>query len=109
MGREHYAVTVTTLTTADVVRYLSQFVARQSIVAMLPDMPRWLRRLQEYGVDAVPLAIGSASASYIDLFALQASREPRAQLMAHDVRDTLPKIRPYKGRSYRVKHKPKLA
>lgn len=65
---------------------------------MLPDMPRWLRRLNKYGVDIVPLAIGSASAAYIDLFLLQASHEPNAQRMAHDVRDTLPTIRPYKGR-----------
>lgn len=86
------------LTVTDVVRYLSQFLARQSVEAMLPDMPRWLRRLRQYGIDSVPLAIGSASAAYIDLFVLQASREPSAQRMAHDVRDTLPVIRAYKGR-----------
>jgi hypothetical protein len=82
----------------DVERYLGQFLARQSVEAMLPDMPRWLRRLHGYGVETVPLAIGSASGRYIDLFVLQASREPSAQRMAHDVRDTLPMIRPYKGR-----------
>lgn len=86
------------LSVTDVVRYLSQFLTRQSVEAMLPDMPRWLQRLRQYGVDTVPLAIGSASAAYVDLFALQASREPSAQRMAHDVRDTLPMIRPYKGR-----------
>ena len=86
------------LTVKDVVRYLSQFLTRQSVEAMLPDMPRWLRRLHQFGVDSVPLAIGSASAAHIDLFVLQASREPSAQRMAHDVRDTLPLIRPYKGR-----------
>jgi hypothetical protein len=82
----------------DVVAYLSRFMARQSIEAMLPDMPRWIRRLHTYGVDTVPLSLGSASAQYIDLFALQSSSEPSAQRMAHDVRDTLPSIRPYKGR-----------
>jgi hypothetical protein len=86
------------LTVTDIVRYLSQFLAWQSVEAILPDMPRWLRRLHQYGVDSVPLATGSASAAYIDLFVLQASREPNAQRMAHDVRDTLPMIRPYKGR-----------
>ena len=90
------------LTTRDVVRYLGQYVAAQSIEAMLPDIPRWLRKLEEYGVDAVPLTLGSASASYINLFALQSSSEPSARRMAHDVRDTLPLIRPYKGRSYRA-------
>jgi len=86
------------LTVTDVVRYISQFLTRQSVEAMLPDMPRWLQRLRQYGVGSVPLAIGSASAAYIDLFVLQASRDPSAQRMAHDVRDTLPIIRPYKGR-----------
>jgi hypothetical protein len=42
--------------------------------------------------------LGSESAQYIDLFALQASRNPDVKVRAHDVRDTLPKIRPYKGR-----------
>ena len=86
------------LTVTDIERYLGQFLVRQSVEAMLADTPRWLRRLHRYGVDTVPLAIGSASAAYIDLFVLQASREPSAQRMAHDVRDTLPNIRPYKGR-----------
>jgi len=86
----------------DIARYLSQFLAPQSVEEILPDVPRWLKRLHEYGVDTVPLATGSASAAFIDLFALQASREPNAQRMAHDVRDTLPEIRPYKGRSQRV-------
>ncbi len=86
------------LTVTDVVRYLSQFLARRSIEVIRPDLSRWLRRLNEYGVDTVPLAIGSVSAAYIDLFVLQASREPSAQRLAHDVRDTLPIIRPYKGR-----------
>jgi hypothetical protein len=86
------------LTVTDVERYLSRYLARQSVEAVLPDIPRWLRRLHMYGLDNVPLETGSASACHIDLFLLQASSEPSAQLMAHDVRDTLPHIRPYKGR-----------
>lgn len=86
------------LAVIDLERYLGQFLARQSVEAMLPDMSRWLKRLHKYGVDTVPLAIGSASAAYIDLFVLQASRAPNAERMAHDVRDTLSTIRPYKGR-----------
>jgi hypothetical protein len=86
------------ITERDVAHYLSQLLAAQSIDTVRPDFPRWIRRLGEYGVDSVPLALGSASARYIDLFMLQQSREPSAQRMAHDVRDTLPRIRRYKGR-----------
>jgi hypothetical protein len=81
----------------DTENYLSPYFARQSIEAMAPKFPNWLGRLHEYGVVTVPLALGSESAQYIDLFALQASRNPDVKVRAHDVRDTLPKIRPYKG------------
>jgi hypothetical protein len=80
----------------DVVRYLRQFCAQQSVEAMLPGIPRWLKRLHEYGVDTVPLAIGSTGAAYAELFTLQDPREPSARRMARDVRDTLPNLRPYK-------------
>jgi hypothetical protein len=86
------------ITVQDVARYLSQTHAAQSVEAMAPDFPRWIRRLREYGVDPVPFALGSESARYVDAFALQASRNPDVKVRAHDVRDTLPKIRPYKGR-----------
>lgn len=82
----------------DIARYLSQYLAAQSVEAMRPDFPRWIGRLQQYGVENVPLALGSESARYIDLFALQKSKEQGAQRMAHDVRDSLPEIRAYKGR-----------
>lgn len=87
-----------TLTTDDIERYLSQYLARQSVLALAPDFPRWLRRLARQGVGDVPLALGTASAQWVDLFVLQASRNPAARLRAHDVRDTLPALRPYKGR-----------
>ena len=86
------------VTTLDVENYLSPYFATQSIEAMAPKFPNWLGRLHEYGVVTVPLAPGSESAQYIDLFALQASRNPDVRVRGHDVRDTLPKIRPYKGR-----------
>lgn len=86
------------ITKDDVAAYLRQFMPVQSVEAVRPDIPRWLRRLREYGVDTVPLTLGSASARYIDLFLNQASKETSAQLMAHDIRDTMPEIRPYKGR-----------
>lgn len=85
------------ITVDDVVRYLSAYIAPQSIEAMRPDMPRWIGRLRELGVDTVPPALGTESARHIDLFVNQASCEPRAQRMAHQIRDTMPQLRPYKG------------
>lgn len=86
------------ITEDDVERYLSRYLAAQSVEAVRPNLPRWIGRLQQYGVDSVPLTLGSQSAQYVDLFLLQKSEEPSAQRVAHDVRDTLPAIRPYKGR-----------
>jgi hypothetical protein len=86
------------ITQRDIEHYLGRYVATQAVGELRPDLPRWIRRLQQYGVASVPLALGSESARYIDLLLLQASEEPSAQGMAHDVRDTLPQIRHYKGR-----------
>lgn len=85
-----------TLTTDDIERYLSQHLAAQSVAALAPDFPRWLRRLAKQGVGDVPLVLGSESAQWIDLFVLQAS-SGRGGKLAHDMRDTLPALRPYKG------------
>jgi hypothetical protein len=46
----------------------------------------------------VPLTLGSESARQIDRMALQVSSSPDAKLLAHGARDTMPEIRPYKGR-----------
>jgi hypothetical protein len=86
------------ITEDDIVRYLVQYGAAQSIEAVRPAMPRWIRQLRQLGVDSVPLTLGSASARHIDRFWMQASKEPSAQLAAHDMRDTMPEVRPYKGR-----------
>lgn len=86
------------LTNSDIARYLSRYLAAQSIAALAPAFPRWLRQLGRFGVADVPLALGSASAQYVDLFTLQASQEPAVRVRAHDLRDTLPALRPYKGR-----------
>lgn len=51
--------TVTVLTVTDVVRYLSQFLARQPVEEVLSAILRWLRRLDKYGAGTMPLAIGS--------------------------------------------------
>jgi len=64
---------------------------------MRPDMPRWIDRLRELGADTLPLVLGSESARHVDLFVNQASREPSAKRMAHQIRDTMPEVRPYKG------------
>jgi hypothetical protein len=58
---------------------------------------RWLRRLAKQGVGDVPLTFGSESAQWVGLFVLQAS-PGRGGERAHDLRDTLPALRPYKGR-----------
>jgi len=97
----HSVYPVPVLTERDVVAYLSQY-------GPIPDrfwplIPRWLRRLHELGIDTEPLALGSNSARHVDLLALQASKDanPEAAMRAHDIRDTMPEIRPYKGRRIR--------
>lgn len=90
------------VTTQDIANYLSWHGARQRIDEMAKDsngFTRWLDRLHKLGVDTVPLVLGSESARHIDLFALQVSTNPEAKLRAHDVRDTMPELRRYKGRS----------
>jgi hypothetical protein len=79
------------------VRYLRATHAAQSIEAMREDMPRWIDRLRKLGVHTIPLTLGSESARHVDLFANQASRELSAKRMAHQIRDTMPQLRPYKG------------
>ena len=85
-----------TLTADDVKRYLGHYLAAQSLEALVPNFPRWLRRLAKQGVGDVPLVPGSESARWIDLLVLQAS-PGRGGKQAHDMRDTLPALRPYKG------------
>ena len=75
------------VTTLGIENYLGPYFARQSIDAMAPKFPNWLGRLHEYGGDTVPRALGSQSSQYIDLFALQASRNPDVKVRADDVRD----------------------
>jgi hypothetical protein len=80
----------------DIERYLLA-THGASIAAMRHDFPRWARRLDGLGVGEVPLALGSESARHLDLLANQSSKEPGAQRMAHQQRDTMPHLRPYKG------------
>jgi hypothetical protein len=88
----------TVLTADDVERYLSQYAGAQGIDAMRPRFPRWIRQLETLGVADVPLALGSASARHVDRMALQVSSNRVAKRRAHDVRDTQPEVRAYKGR-----------
>lgn len=90
---------MTVLTPDDIASYLSQYGAAQGIDVMRPRFGRWIRHLRELGVADVLLTLGSASARHVDRMALQVSTNPEAKLRAHDVRDTQPEIRPYKGRS----------
>jgi hypothetical protein len=84
---------VTVVTADDIERYLSATHAAQSIDAMRDRFLRWARRLQTLGVGDVPLSLGSESARHVDLFANQASKEPSAERMAHQQRDTMPQLR----------------
>lgn len=86
------------VTPDDMERYLSQYGAAQGIDAMRPRFVRWIRHLQALGVGGVPLARGSASALHVDRMALQVSTNRKAKSRGHDVRDTQPAVRPYKGR-----------
>jgi hypothetical protein len=88
---------VTVITPDDLERYLRATHAAQSIDALREDFPRWADRLQELGAGSVPLALGSTSAWHVDLWANQASDQPAAKRMAHQQRDTMPHLRPYKG------------
>lgn len=86
----------------DIVRYLwrSGWV-RQSVEAVLPEIPRWARRLQSRGVTAIP-RLGSRSWSPTEsrahnelvLLMMQASRDRNASI-EHQQRN-LTRIRPYK-------------
>src|SRR5262249_15124414 len=90
---------VTVVTPEEIERYLCATHAAQSMDAMRDDIPRWIRHLEELGVANVPLALGSASARHVDRMALQVSKDnPEAALRAHDIRDTMPELRRYKGR-----------
>ena len=86
------------ITPDDIAGYVSQYGAAQGIDAMRDRFPRWIRHLEDLGLAHVPLALGSASARHIDRMALQVSKDnPEARLRAHDIRDTMPELRPYKG------------
>lgn len=85
------------VTSEDLERYLCATHAAQSIEGIRNDFPRWCRRLADLGAGDVALALGSLSAWHVDLWANQASGEASAQYMAHQQRDTMPRLRPYKG------------
>jgi hypothetical protein len=85
------------VTPDEIERYLCATHAAQGIDAMRDDFARWSARLDGLGVGDVPLALGSESAWHVDLWANQASDEPSAKRMAHQQRDTMPHLRPYKG------------
>ncbi len=75
----------------------------EAVEEIRPDLPRWLRYLQERGVTRIPSSpITSQSdmlaSSLLDLLALQASlrKDPTAKALRHYLRD-LTGTRPYKG------------
>jgi hypothetical protein len=75
----------------------------EDLDAVRPDLPRWLRHLQERGVTHIPTSPWASgpyplAASLLNLLALQASlrKDPIAKATRHNLRD-LTGTRPYKG------------
>jgi hypothetical protein len=75
----------------------------QSLDAVRPDLPRWVRRLRAMGIAEIPTSLRDATPrdaramNLLSQFALQASprRDPIARSTAHNLRD-LTGIRPPK-------------
>jgi hypothetical protein len=93
-----------TMTTASIEGFLvNSGFAAQSLDAVRPDLPRWLRHLQERGVTDIPASPWTSgphalAANLISQQALQASprKDPIAKATAHHLRDVT-ETRPYKG------------
>ena len=93
---------MTVVTPDDIERYLRPYGAQQGRDAMHPDYERWARQLGARGLGDVPLMLGSESARHIDQmltdWLAKHRPTPEVRLRAHDIHDTMPTLRPYKGR-----------
>jgi hypothetical protein len=80
------------MTDRDIVMFLRQFLATQSIDALLPRLQRWRKQLATRGIRGID---DPGASDWLSLFVLQASPvgNPRIE---HNLRDVLG-IRPYKG------------
>lgn len=90
------------VTPEDIEHYLLAYGAQQGRDAMREDYERWARQLRERGLGAVPLTLGSKSAQAVDQMVNQwlVKHRPTPQIrqQAHDIRDTMPELRRFKGR-----------
>jgi hypothetical protein len=90
------------ITPDDIEQYMKDYGAQQGRDAMRDDFPDWARQLRERGLGDVPLALGSESARWVDHMISEwlVKHRPTKQVRqrAHDIRDTMPELRPYKGR-----------
>jgi hypothetical protein len=93
---------VTVVTPHDIERYLNAHGAQQGIDAMHEDFHRWIRQLRARGLGDVPLTLGSESARHLDQMSTDwlAKHRPTPEVRqrSHDIHDTMPALRPYKGR-----------
>lgn len=80
------------MTDRDVVMFLRQFLAAQSIDALRPQLQRWRKQLASRGIESLDALTVS---DWLSLFALQASPVGNTRI-EHNLRDVLG-IRPYKG------------
>jgi hypothetical protein len=96
---------MTVITPDDVEHYLNADGAQQKIDEWRKDFPRWIRQIDARGLAEVPLALGSQSARWLDLMIYgrlekDCPDDPRIREIAHNLRDTFPELRKYKGPGY---------
>jgi hypothetical protein len=81
---------------------MNAYGAQQGIDAMHEDFHRWIRQLNARGLGDVPLALGSESARHLDQmitdWLARHRPTPAVRLRSHDIHDTMPQLRSYKGR-----------
>lgn len=93
---------MTVVTPDDIERYLKAYGAQQGRDAQRDDYERWARQLHARGVSDEPLTPTSESArqllQMVTDWLAKHRPTPEVRLRSHDIRDTMPELRPYKGR-----------
>lgn len=76
--------------------------AQQGIDAIHEDFHRWVRQLNARGLGDVLLTLGNESTRHVDQmntdWLAKHRPTPQVRLRSHDMHDTMPELRPYKGR-----------
>jgi hypothetical protein len=90
------------VTADDIERCLWAYGAQQGRDATREDFERWAGQLQKRGLGDVPLTLGSASARAVDQmltdWLVKHRPTPEIRQRSHDMHDTMPELRKYKGR-----------